>query len=1089
MRLRNNSTPTLLARYSRRTISYLAKFGAVLVIIGLLATSVLPGKLQAQGGGGVGSGGSGSGSGVAGACTSGNPGHWTRCGWGWAVYATGGPGPTSGFRDSTRWSDVQATCRSAGASSVYGNIIYDAALNGRIYDYKSAQDGPPQYRSHFVAGTSVDHGRARAIDTSEARSAYDSLSPALRAGFTFGNDVGWFCYNFAPPASPNGYCDIESAPASVSPGASFTATIRAYNNGNTTWSVDSAVADRFQIGSASPQNNGTWGTGRVDIEGRASGFGRVVDPDGNSLTRPNPATFTAPTTPGTYTFAWQILREGVSWYGPVCSRNITVSAPSGIIQGRIWNDVNSNGAYDGGEQLIQNPAGVCGGYMNQPASVTVSGYGPSNPSFCNPQPHYRRAASTGSHTVSVNPPPGWVATTGTQTVNVVNGGVYDVWFGVRLSSGCPSLDPSTVNVFLPDQSPNTGPPSGDASSPNQEHHEYNPQSRTATTATDDISGTDTGAKVGSPSYRLPITSQSYQQAGVEYKPFIDNYPYDYNQANVSYDSYYDDVLWRSSSSPTRYECNPGDSRSGSTCTTYWTHWHSSCHRHSAFVPCHRHWTAHTHSSTYPATPYYAWSRVSTTERRVNNTVNGPTMSPCFDRDFNVTPRAVSAVWSPSSEDPNQVRFFSQIDYSFSTTADGGVGVRRSLKVRTNVVGDYYIKRGASIIRPIPSSGRCGGAYSSGSTSVLIDSYNYGRSASGTFDNTDCFNVSVPPLQMGDIPCFTISTNPSQGGMYPDGSVRSVSTGNRTSAEFCNTSNPVQNLPYMRIYSNDVFAGGGLIGSTCRNSAGIYAYQNGTGRGSTTQLAAYALSQIDQFGSAQIKNPDFGLTFGNQAGYGYFDSTQCIPDYYGTKPDVTTDPGNSININPLGTGGYQHTGDVNVTGGNVNPNQRTALYIDGNVSITGDIRFPANYRLNNAPTLFIIVRGNIYIDPAVTRLDGIFIAQGGTIYTCASHAPPFSDSELFANCTSNKQLVINGGLIGQSIKFQRAFSSLRHSTSTETPIGPNHPCDVVASAFTSPLPVCGAEVINFDPLFYLSLPPFRTDSNRRYDAITSLPPVL
>lgn len=651
--------------------------------------------------------------------------------------------------------------------------------------------------------------------------------------------------------------------------------------------------------------------------------------------------------------------------------------------------------------------------------------------------------------------------------------------------------PPNVAVFLPDTAPNdpapSGGPVGSPWSPSTTRTQNVRSNRTQATATDDISATDTGARVGSPAFRLPLVTESYQNATISYKPFIDDYPYDFNQANITYNSYYrthtwtgtDDWRWEYDYS--YYTCTSGSNKvdsngdgvpdSGWSCDSgYWTDVYS----------WHYYGTSWSDNGPGP-------------EQSVSNTINAPTMNPCYNRDFNLTPRAISAVWSPSSEEPNQVRFFSQIDYSFTTTADGGIGVRRSLKVRTNVTGDYYIRRGASIIRPIPppASGpdRCGGNYSASSTSILIDSNNYGRSASGTFDNTDCFNVSVPPLQMGDIPCFTISTNPSQGGMYPDGSVRSVSAGNRTSAELCNSSNPVQNLPYMRVYTNDVFAGGGLIGSTCRNSAGIYAYQNGTGRGSTTQLAAYALSQIDQFGSAQRKSPDFGLTFGNQAGYGNFDSTQCIPDYYGTRPDVTTPVSSPINISPLGTGGYQHNGDATISGGNINPGQRTALYINGNVHITGPTQFMGTYRTNNTPTLFVIATGNIYIDPSVTRLDGIFIAQGGTIYTCASHPPPFSASELFNNCTSNKQLVINGGLIGQSIKFQRAFSSLRHSTSTETPIGANHPCDVVGGVFASPLPVCGAEVINFDPLFYLSLPPFRSDSNRRYDAITSLPPVL
>ena len=36
---------------------------------------------------------------------------------------------------------------------------------------------------------------------------------------------------------------------------------------------------------------------------------------------------TAPTTPGTYTTDWRMVREGVTWFGATCSKTITVSSP------------------------------------------------------------------------------------------------------------------------------------------------------------------------------------------------------------------------------------------------------------------------------------------------------------------------------------------------------------------------------------------------------------------------------------------------------------------------------------------------------------------------------------------------------------------------------------------------------------------------------------------------------------------------------------------------------------------------------------------------------------------------------------------
>lgn len=104
-----------------------------------------------------------------------------------------------------------------------------------------------------------------------------------------------------------------SAPSSVVAGSSFSATITMNNNGNLSWTT----AGSYALGSQSPQDNTTWGTGRWALPADPITAGQNA-----AFTR----TFTAPTTPGTYTFAWKMVQDGVEWFGPVASVTITVTA-------------------------------------------------------------------------------------------------------------------------------------------------------------------------------------------------------------------------------------------------------------------------------------------------------------------------------------------------------------------------------------------------------------------------------------------------------------------------------------------------------------------------------------------------------------------------------------------------------------------------------------------------------------------------------------------------------------------------------------------------------------------------------------------
>ena len=117
-----------------------------------------------------------------------------------------------------------------------------------------------------------------------------------------------------PPPAPvnNASCVISTVPISVTPGQSFFAQVDVTNTGSTIWTT----AAGYKLGSQHPQDNTTWGTARVALPinpfpaGGAFGFSGYA---------------TAPATPGVYTFAWRMVKEGVEWFGSTCSANIVVT--------------------------------------------------------------------------------------------------------------------------------------------------------------------------------------------------------------------------------------------------------------------------------------------------------------------------------------------------------------------------------------------------------------------------------------------------------------------------------------------------------------------------------------------------------------------------------------------------------------------------------------------------------------------------------------------------------------------------------------------------------------------------------------------
>jgi hypothetical protein len=342
--------------------------------------------------------------------------------------------------------------------------------------------------------------------------------------------------------------------------------------------------------------------------------------------------------------------------------------------------------------------------------------------------------------------------------------------------------------------------------------------------------------------------------------------------------------------------------------------------------------------------------------------------------------------------------------------------------------------------------------------------------------------SVPAGSANKTLCRALAVTPAT----PAGAARSV--------EVCVS---IANKPYVRVYGGDVSAGNGFATTpdTCTtNPQGAVVGWNNEGpsfSGAGAQFATYAMKQIFDFATA------LGNTGGAQAGSGLafanktpsggtfggtFGALPCASNFFATK-GTTTPAASPINVGGLATNTYTGTapaGQAVQIGGNLGGSQKVVVYVDGDVLITGDIKFPGSWTTANPPYFQLIVRGNIYISQNVKQLDGIYSAQpngaaGGIIYTCANTGLPATavapaGGGAFTSCKN--QLIVNGSFVARQVQFLRVNGTLRQSAANEPGNATSH----------------AAEIFNYSPALWMTMPPGITTTND-YDSVTSLPPIL
>lgn len=352
--------------------------------------------------------------------------------------ATGGTTPDTGFVAAAVNSDDPLV-----DPSVYWSTIYNVPTSARapidvgggnmryvLYLKAEWNSSPPgEGRINSFKGAVIVAGGLASYWTGNGNySIQDRLSPD--------GTQGTFNFGFAPT------CD---APASA------TATLN--------WTD----ADDAGLGGVPADSNisfdlyeGDRGTTPGNLIAHIDG-GSSPDIGGNN--DPRSLSFTAKKDK-VYLWRWNDVERinGIQMSIPYDSSNYYIEC-NGTIQGRVFYDENGNGSFDAGEPRIRNPSGTPCGAIYANAVINITGYGTTTPGSCNAdppgpdQPYYAVPVSPGSHTASLNPLGGWIITTGPQTINVAGGGVYDVWFGMRMAG--PTITPkcsggvSSVDISWP----------------------------------------------------------------------------------------------------------------------------------------------------------------------------------------------------------------------------------------------------------------------------------------------------------------------------------------------------------------------------------------------------------------------------------------------------------------------------------------------------------------------------------------------------------------------------------------------------------------------------------------------------------------
>lgn len=594
---------------------------------------------------------------------------------------------------------------------------------------------------------------------------------------------------------------------------------------------------------------------------------------------------------------------------------------------------------------------------------------------------------------------------------------------------------------------------------------------------------------------------------LNYTPYIDNYPFDQNVPQVTYNERYNEVYWSATGSPHYYPI-------------YDYVWHTDTDPYTkgnqgGYV---YEWTGQWGIDGY----YYQTSGYS--ELTTQRTVDGQTMYPCWDRRYDVNSVNMGAAsLTPDREDANNSSISATVNVQFDVNPAGAGRGQSNMRVGSQVGGIPYTVS----YRVLPYSGGVG---ASGTVTSGNLSFSGGTSRRSTASATASGSVAVAVeklpvnLKVGDRVCWIVritgnkqgSITPVSYWLYPYTPWQPyAASGTLTSTEQC--SEPVVNWPYVKVFGNDVVSGG-RFGSCGGGSGTITGFKrSGNHTGSSTQYAAFALGVVggntnQGFTSAALRNgagvpaPPTGLTFANTGGgdgggYSAADGMTCLPDYFASKAAQDAKANHQISVGAIPgtvtTKNADSGGDpkevqyfyvdgpatLNMGGAVIPGGTRKVIFVNGPLTITNNIATTDSWNgRSEVPYVMFVARG-IEINSNVSRLDGVYVSQNGAIQTCTARA--------FFGCQA--PLVVNGALIAEQIQFQRTRGSLRDAVVNEGAASVARCSTYSGTATADGTPgglSCAGEVINYSPELFLALTQLITPQDTfKLDSYVTLPPNL
>ncbi len=126
-----------------------------------------------------------------------------------------------------------------------------------------------------------------------------------------------------------------------------------------------------------------------------------------------------------------------------------------------------------------------------------------------------------------------------------------------------------------------------------------------------------------------------------------------------------------------------------------------------------------------------------------------------------------------------------------------------------------------------------------------------------------------------------------------------------------------------------------------------------------------------------------------------------------------------------SGDYSRNGSLTITGGSLGKGQHVRLFVQGNVTISGNISVneadPIHNSLSDIPSLTVVATGDIRVEHGVSVIAGTYVA-GGKFESC-KEAQKKKTSALGVNGVCQQKLKVNGAIVsGGSPVFRRTFGA-------------------------------------------------------------------